>query len=100
MTGLPDFGREQFNRVAAALQERGHAVLNPAALPTGLDRAAYMPICLAMLEAADAIYMLDGWGDSYGANIEFQYALYQGKQTFFEAVPDSRRKLFDTTKEE
>lgn len=99
MTGLPDLGREHFNQAAAALQDRGHVVLNPAALPIGMDKADYMPICLAMLGAADAIYMLDGWGSSRGANLEIQYAMYQGKETFFEGNIDSRRKLFETKKE-
>ena len=41
-----------------------------------------MPICLAMLDAAGAVYMLEGWERSHGALIERSYALYQGKAVF------------------
>lgn len=79
MTGLPDWGREKFNEAERILTERGHIVLNPACLPIGLRPESYMQIGLAMLQAADAVYMLKGWEDSKGANLEADYALYQGK---------------------
>lgn len=84
MTGLPDLGREAFNRAEQRLRAAGHKVLNPACLPTDLPRAAYLPICLAMLEQADAIYLLDGWEDSVGAEIEWEFAKYQGLRYFSE----------------
>jgi len=84
MTGLPDLGKAQFDAAAERLRSQGHIVLNPAELPAGMPRARYMPLCLAMLGAADAIYMLAGWQDSPGAMIEHSYAAYQGKRRLYE----------------
>ena len=74
--------RERFAAAQAAAEAYEWAVLNPATLPAGLPNGAYMPICLAMLDSADAVLMLDGWEDSEGARIERAFALYQGKQVF------------------
>lgn len=80
MTGLPDLGREKFNAVEKMLTEMGHVVLNPARLPDSMPSERYMPICLAMVAQADALYVLDNWKDSKGASLEAAYAAYQGKQ--------------------
>ena len=40
----------------------------------------YMPICLAMVTAADVVFMLPGWEESPGACLERAYAQYQGKK--------------------
>lgn len=83
MKGKADYGRADFNEAEKRLTEQGYIVLNPASLPVGLPEKAYMPICLAMLDAADAIYMLEDWKDSFGANLEFDYAVYQSKAIVF-----------------
>lgn len=70
---------ERFCAAQLDLEARGWIVLNPADLPAGMPAERYMPICLAMLQQADAIFMLDDWEKSDGANIELQFALYQGK---------------------
>ena len=80
MTGLPDLGKASFDAAAEKLRGEGHIVLNPADLPVGMPVDRYMPICLAMVNAADAVYMLKGWGSSPGAILERMYAGYQGKQ--------------------
>lgn len=87
MTGLPDLGRYAFHRARVMLEHQGHTVLNPADLPTGLPKAAYMPICMTMIETADAVYLLKGWEDSPGAQVERAYAEYQGKRILFERRP-------------
>ena len=78
----PMTGKAEYNRPAFALAEKnlraaGYRVINPAVMPTDLDREDYMPICLAMLERCDAIYLLDGWQESEGARVEVEYARYK-----------------------
>lgn len=78
MSGLPDAGREEFNRVERILRGDGCLVLNPACLPLDLPSECYMPICLAMLRESDAVMMLNGWENSVGAMIEHDYAIKCG----------------------
>ena len=84
MTGLPDFGRESFRLAEKRLSEQGYAVLNPAWLPAETDRSRCLPICLSMIDAADAVYFLQNWTDSPGARIEHAYAEYQGKTLLYQ----------------
>lgn len=79
MKGLKNANRAAFAEAAEKLRSLGYIVLNPAILPIGMPPDHYMPICLAMVQAADIICMLDGWGRSRGANIELDFAKYQGK---------------------
>ena len=83
ITGDWDY-KEKFRKKESVLICAGHAVLNPAKLPEGMPREKYMPICLAMLDSADAIYMIGDWQESEGARIEYKYAIYQGKAAYFE----------------
>nr|DAL51615.1 MAG TPA_asm: protein of unknown function (DUF4406) [Caudoviricetes sp.] len=48
-----------------------------------MGKADYMRICLAMLDSADAIGLLHGWGNSPGARIEHDLARYNGKQVIY-----------------
>lgn len=83
MSGKPDYNRPAFMEAQKYLESKGHIVLNPASLPIGLPEKSYMPICMAMLEQADAIYMLERWEDSVGARAEYLYAGRQGKYIGF-----------------
>lgn len=87
MSGLPDLGRKHFREAEKRLKEAGYIALNPAVLPKGMEKDRYMPICLAVLEAADAVYMLQGWRSSAGAQMERAYAQYQGKEIWEEMAP-------------
>ena len=79
ITGLKNGNKAAFKEAAEQLHKRGYAVLNPRTLPEGMPEDLYMPICLAMLQAADIICMLPGWSNSRGANIELEFVKYQGK---------------------
>lgn len=86
MSGLPDFGRAHFAEAEAKMKARGYIVLNPATLPIGMEDNKYMPICIAMLDAADEVLMLEGWDKSKGARVEFAYAIRQDKAVIFESI--------------
>jgi len=75
--------RRKFENVQTMLEADGHIVINPAVLPVGLDSDKYMPICLSMIDGADAIYLFNGWENSKGALLEKAYAEYQGKECLY-----------------
>lgn len=83
MAGNPNY-KEEFKKAEQGLKDRGHTVINPSMMPKGLSDEKYMPICLAMLDAADAIYLLSGWENSKGAKLERMYAIYQRKKVLYE----------------
>lgn len=83
ITGEPNY-KEKFDIAATSLEAQGHIVLNPAELPEGMLPADYMRICFAMIDTADAIYLLKGWYSSSGASIERNYAMYIGKSILTE----------------
>lgn len=85
ITGEPNY-KEKFDIAATSLEAQGHIVLNPAELPEGMLPADYMRICFAMIDTADAIYLLKGWCSSSGASIERGYAMYTSKQILTEGV--------------
>lgn len=83
ITGEPNY-KEKFDIAATSLEAQGHIVLNPAELPEGMLPADYMRICFAMIDTADAIYLLKDWCSSSGAFIERDYAMYTGKSILTE----------------
>ncbi|MBT9431046.1 DUF4406 domain-containing protein [Candidatus Sodalis endolongispinus] len=91
MTGKPDFNRAAFSLAAVRLSAQGAIPLNPAILPDGLYQADYMRICLAMLQCADGIYLLDGWQDSVGACAEVALAKKLGLTLRFQATQAAMR---------
>jgi len=79
----------KFIKAEYKLKEQGHIVINPAVLPEGLSATSYMPICLAMLQQADAICMIgDDWQTSAGAQTELQFAKYQQKKIIYLSALD------------
>lgn len=87
ITGTTDF-MERFAEAERKLKEKGHKVLNPAHansyMPDDATHKEYMKISFALLDMADAIYMLEGWKDSKGANQEYGYALAKNYLIFEE----------------
>lgn len=84
---------KQFEDAEIWLDTIGHKPLNPAKLNQILDEEEYsheeyMKIDLAMLGLCDAIYMLDGWEKSMGANQEYGYALGKGLKIVFESMTE------------
>lgn len=77
ITGLPyEEVEKAFSEAETRLQEQGYEVVNP--LNNGLPREStwneHMRADLKLLLDCDAIYMLDGWTNSKGAEIEFNLA--------------------------
>lgn len=78
--GVDDY-KERFEKAQKYLeQDEGVKCINPASFNFGgLTEKQIMNIDLTMLEACDAIYMLNGWEASCGANREYGYALAMDK---------------------
>ena len=78
ITGTEDY-MERFAKAEKQLTEEGFSVVNPAKvcaqLPEDTTYEEYMDVAFALLEECDAIYMLDGWEKSCGANREYGYAM-------------------------
>jgi len=83
MASCKDTYKRIFNQKQKELEELGHIVINPALLPNGLPHNKYMPMCLSMIEGADAVYMFNDWKNSKGALLELAYANYQGKTVIY-----------------
>ena len=74
MSDYPNYNYEAFYAAEEVLKKRGYRVLNPAKIGLLMDYDAYSPINKAMLDGADAIYLLQGWENSSGACAELDYA--------------------------
>ena len=92
ITGVASY-RRRFARAERALRRLGHVPVNPAVVSEGFDYDDYMKICRAMLEVCDAIFMMPGWKESCGAQIELDWAIEDLELPVFyviEQVPDLR----------
>jgi hypothetical protein len=83
VNGLPDY-KKYFNAAQYMLTSFGCLCMNPGDLPEGFPYDSYLPICYAMIDACDAIFLLKNWKDSNGANLEYKYAKEKGKLIIFE----------------
>lgn len=97
MTGLPDLGRQAFNDAEKRLIDAGYDVINPAILPRFLSREQCIPICLAMIDAADVVFALENWEDSPGARLEVEYAKVRRKIIKYRVQPEPSSSLIDKT---
>lgn len=73
----------QFEEVENELAAQGHAVLNPVK-NIGFSYKDYIDMSLAELSKCDAIYMLEGWETSKGAQLEKLYAETVGLKVYEE----------------
>ena len=87
ITNVPDY-KDNFDRAEERLKrEHPNAeIINPTmiVLPESCTHDDYMNIDFMLLDLADAIYMIDGWEDSRGANREYGYARATDKMILFE----------------
>ena len=78
ITGTDDY-MERFAKAENELTAKGWSVVNPAKvnaqLPEDTIYGEYMKMCFCMLDMCVAIYMLDGFEKSCGANRELNYAM-------------------------
>ena len=78
ITNVQDF-KEKFDKAEKYLKaEHPNAeIINPTmvVLPESCTHEDYMRIDFMLLDLADAIYLLDGWEWSKGANQEYGYAV-------------------------
>ena len=82
ITGVDNY-KEIFATTEREWNKSGHAVLNPAILPSGFEHEEYIHVCLAMIDVCDAIYMIPGWEKSVGAMMEKRYAEKCGKAILY-----------------
>ena len=75
--------QEKFRRAQKLLEDQGFVVLSPAVMPEGMRPADYMRICFAMMDSADVVAFLPDYDQSRGAQLEFAWCQYVGKQTMF-----------------
>lgn len=64
---------EQFKTAEETLTRAGHAVINPVK-NLGFSYREYINMGLCELMHCDAIYLLKGWEQSKGAQLELKYA--------------------------
>lgn len=76
--------QKQFSDMAGRLRRLGYEVVNPAIHDFDLEYFEYLLLDKVLIEFCDAIYMLKGWEDSFGAKFELEYAKKLGKEVIYE----------------
>ena len=79
ITGTSDY-KDRFGAAADKLRKQGYSVISPADLPDGYEYATYIHLCLTLIDTADIVLLLPGWGNSRGAILGRMYADSIGKE--------------------
>lgn len=106
MRGIPDFNAPAFERFTDMLRSAGHEVVSPIELDREHGGVAEItdidgtPTCsqedfrrcmardLAVIaKDCDALFVLEGWGASFGARVEMFVAMAMGLKLHFERPP-------------
>lgn len=83
ITGLDNF-KEEFGKAEEYVKGIGAVPMNPANLSKGFTWEEYMHVCYAMIDICDAVFMINNWVDSEGAQREHAYAMSKGKLVFYQ----------------
>ena len=92
ITGDPDY-QIKFTAYEQAYISKGWTVLNPARLPSNMQPADYMRICLAMIDSADIVIFLPDYEESPGAMLEYSYCKYINKHTAFVSKENAKERI-------
>ena len=83
ITGTTDY-MERFKKAQEYLESKGYIVVNPALfnsnLPDDTTWDEYMEISLILVKICDAIYLLKGWEESKGVELELRTAKHYGME--------------------
>lgn len=87
MTGYPDMNFPAFNQAAETLRYNDWEIINPVDINPDpkADWLGCMRKDIKALCDCDAIYLLNGWEKSEGANAEYQVARILKLKVYFES---------------
>ncbi|MBQ0078396.1 MAG: DUF4406 domain-containing protein [Eubacterium sp.] len=97
MTGLdPDVMKWNFTTASMEASLLGYIPVNPAVISElPLETEEYMILDIELLGMCDAIYMLRGWENSNGANIELETAMQLGMRVLYQSEEMEREDNAD-----
>jgi hypothetical protein len=85
MTGLPNYGYDEFHSAARILRESHYSIHNPAEHFGGdqsLSRSEYIRRAMLAVMVCDYVVVLPGWEESPGANLEVDLAIELGMPVY------------------
>lgn len=95
MSGIKNFNYPAFYAAEPVVIKLGYTPVNPARNfdgDTTLPYEVYMHKSLRQLLDCQAIYMLDGWEHSRGANIEYSIASALGLDIYYQTEPNKQEE--------